>query len=191
MHRSSAAIFIGLASLLLTRPAIANSHYGESLCEKDGYYCLKIIAEIKEIAVENSGKSKKIKKRIYIAKNTLTEETREFESLPTWDTLWPEISERDIVQKVNRLNIPIRSGFVIAVPNDMQDKTYMDFSPFPQSAEPVNEKILIWDPKLLAWAAYDSEGALVAWGPGVGGMDFCPDIKRTCRTISGTFTILF
>ena len=190
MRISSATLLVGLASLFFTKPTLANSRYGESLCEKDGYYCLKIKAETKEVTVKNGDKSKKVKRRIYIAENILTGETREFESLPTWDTLWPEAAERNIVQKVNRLNISIRNGFVIAVPNDMQDKTYMNFSPFPQSTEPNNEKLLIWDPKLLAWAAYDSNGVLIAWGPGVGGMDFCPDIKRSCRTIAGTFTIL-
>lgn len=190
MCRSPIALLIGLVSLFLINSALANPRYGESLCEKDGYYCLKISAKTKETTVTGGGKSKKTKRRIYTAENMLTKEIQEFDSIPTWDTLWPDTAELDIVQKINRINIPIYIGLVIAMPNDMQDKTYMDFAPFPQLSESGHEKVLIWDPKLLAWAAYDSSGALISWGPGVGGMDFCPDIKRSCRTIAGTFTIL-
>lgn len=171
---------LSLALLLFVAPHTAQAHprYGESLCERDDYYCIRIRTSTRE------------KRRVFILENLRTQETKEFEKLPTWQTLWPDANEREIVQRVNRLNIPIISGFVIAVPNTMQDKTPMDFSPFPIVTDPPRKKLLLWNPELLAWAAYNAEGNLVAWGPGVGGMSFCPDLKRSCRTIAGTFRIL-
>lgn len=109
----------------------------------------------------------------------------------SWESLWPDEREREIVMKLNRMNIPLEKGIILAVPADMKNKTFMDFSPFPAQTESLGEKFLIWDPKLLAWAAYDENGKLVRWGPGVGGKDYCPDVKRACRTIQGDFRIVF
>jgi len=39
------------------------------------------------------------------------------------------------------------------------------------------------------WAAYDGQGSLVKSGRVSGGKDYCPDIHRHCRTVTGTFTI--
>lgn len=116
-------------------PTRAEARFGETLCGTDGYHCLKIRMSIKEIAEEKDGKSQKIKKRVYIAENLLTLETSEFEKMPTWETLWPNESEREIVQKVNRLNIPLQTGFVIAVPNELQERALADFSPLPKTRE--------------------------------------------------------
>lgn len=41
----------------------------------------------------------------------------------------------------------------------------------------------------LTWAAYTPDGALVKSGPVSGGRDYCPDIKRGCRTPTGTYTV--
>ncbi len=41
----------------------------------------------------------------------------------------------------------------------------------------------------LRWAAYDSSGHLVKTGRASGGKSYCPDIRRGCRTITGTYTI--
>jgi hypothetical protein len=72
---------------------------------------------------------------------------------------------------------------IIAVPNDIANKTFMDFSPYPKKTESLSEKFLIFDPQLLAWAAYDAEGNLVSWGPAVGG-------KKGKLTVVGTFKII-
>jgi hypothetical protein len=53
----------------------------------------------------------------------------------------------------------------------------------------VGEKVVIWDPELLAWAAYDGNGYLVRWGPAVGGKSYCPDVGRGCRTKTGVTRI--
>jgi hypothetical protein len=105
--------------------------------------------------------------------------------------LWPDPAEREIVMKVNRMNIGLRRGQTIAVPNNMAGKTFMDFSPFPPHIQGHGEKLLIFDPSLLAWAAYDAEGTLLRWGPAAGGKSYCPDVRRSCLTPVGTFQVNF
>lgn len=41
----------------------------------------------------------------------------------------------------------------------------------------------------LTWGAYDDSGNLVKYGRVSGGKSYCPDIRRGCRTVQGTFTI--
>lgn len=86
-------------------------------------------------------------------------------SQETWQTLWPDPIEREIVMKINRLNIELKKGMVIAVPEDMSGLNYLDFSPFYlNSINFIGEKVLIFDPSILAWAAYDEAGNLLRWG---------------------------
>lgn len=110
-------------------------------------------------------------------------------SADSWELLWPNPKERHLILKINRFNMALREGFVIAVPRILEGKKLMDFSPFPLVIDTLKEKILVWDPKLLAWAAYNETGTLVHWGPGVGGMDFCDDVGRSCLTPVGTFRV--
>ena len=39
-----------------------------------------------------------------------------------------------------------------------------------------------------AWAAYNEQGQLVKWGSASGGKDFCPDIGKGCKSLTGTYT---
>lgn len=41
----------------------------------------------------------------------------------------------------------------------------------------------------LTWGAYDHGGNLLKYGRVSGGKSYCPDIRRSCRTVQGTFTI--
>lgn len=41
----------------------------------------------------------------------------------------------------------------------------------------------------LAWGAYDNQGNLIRTGRASGGKSYCADIRRSCRTITGTYTI--
>lgn len=61
----------------------------------------------------------------------------------------------------------------------------MDFSPFPKWIKAPEEKLMIFDPALLAWAAYKPNGELARWGPAIGGIDRCLDTWRRCRTPAG------
>jgi len=140
---------------------------GEIICQETDYHCLTIESKIQKI-------EKKTKRGVKII---------EVETAPTWQDLWSNDTEREIIMKVNRLNIKLKPGMVIAVPNDLANKTFMDFSPYPKETDSLGEKFLIFDPKLLAWAAYDTEGKLVRWGPAVGG-------KPGKLTVVGNFHII-
>jgi lipoprotein-anchoring transpeptidase ErfK/SrfK len=41
----------------------------------------------------------------------------------------------------------------------------------------------------LTWTAYDAQGHFVRQGRASGGKSYCPDIGRSCRTVTGTFTV--
>ncbi|MFA5133490.1 MAG: L,D-transpeptidase [Patescibacteria group bacterium] len=132
-------------------------------------------------------------------------------------TLWPDPREMEIIEKINRVHKWYSPGTIILVPDDMNGKIYMDYSPFPNTLRALqdtineerltknkkttentwnfikgihHEKVVIWNPELLAWAAYDEKGKLVNWGPGLGGADSCEGKVGSCRTPSGIFEAL-
>ena len=108
----------------------------------------------------------------------------------TWEKLFPNTRERNLVQRINRVNIPLQSGTRIAVPKDL-DSDVADFSPFPDQIPPPGNKWIIVSthPDVLAWGAYERNGTLIAWGPASGGRNYCPDIGHACRTALGHFAI--
>ncbi len=59
---------------------------------------------------------------------------------------------------------------------------------FPQSRPATGKIVFIFDPKHTSWALYNRQGQLMRTGRASGGQNYCPDVKRGCRTISGTFT---
>jgi hypothetical protein len=103
-----------------------------------------------------------------------------------WKKFWPDDREREIIMKLNRLNRKFLVGsMTVAIPDDMSGKSLADWSPFAATMKSLGEKVVVFDPALLAWGAYDEYGKLVKWGPALGGRDYCPDIKRACRTPEG------
>jgi len=58
---------------------------------------------------------------------------------------------------------------------------------FPAQLTATGKKQFIFDPKVSAWAAYDKEGHRVMTGSASGGKDFCEDIGKSCRTVTGNF----
>lgn len=60
---------------------------------------------------------------------------------------------------------------------------------FPASRTATGRKTFIFDPKATAWAVYDAEGNRLRTGSASGGKDFCEDIGRSCRTVTGTYRI--
>ncbi|ASQ46694.1 L,D-transpeptidase [Legionella clemsonensis] len=106
----------------------------------------------------------------------------------SWEKLFPDEQQRDIVQRINRTYNHLWAGKEIAVPRNLANKTIFDFSPFPLKIEADGEKQVIVDQDKLAWAAYDADGRLVKWGPISSGSDKCSDnSSHTCRTITGIF----
>jgi hypothetical protein len=49
-------------------------------------------------------------------------------------------------------------------------------------------KTIVVDPRVHAWGAY-SDGNLVRSGLATSGGNYCPDVGRSCRTVSGSFRI--
>lgn len=152
----------------------SDAFYGEKMCKVPGFHCIKLTKK-------GQGKD-----------------------------FWPDPRELEIVEKINRIHKWYFPGTVMLVPDDMTGKTYMDFSPFPKKPENLPKKFfsffeknktdvpfiyiilgkfVVWDPELLAWAAYKN-GWLVNWGPGLGGADSCEGKVGSCRTPSGIFEAL-
>ena len=107
----------------------------------------------------------------------------------TWSNLFPDDSERNVVRRLNRMNVPLSAGTVIAIPEDSDNTSVMDINPFPSHISPSSSNLIKVDQSKLAWGAYNESGDLVRWGPASGGRDYCPDIGRGCRTVTGRFTV--
>src|SRR3990167_10676280 len=91
----------------------------------------------------------------------------------SWESLCPDEREREIVMRVNHRNSQLWTGLKIKIPNNLETADLLDFSPFPLQIEPPEEKLVVFDPKLHAWGAYEADGALVRWGPATGGKNWC------------------
>jgi len=108
----------------------------------------------------------------------------------SWESLFPNEQEQDIVRRINRMNISLRAGMTIAVPKNISRITIYDVSPFPRYIEPSGEKTIYVNQKLLAWGAYDDQGELVWWGPISSGSGHCKGIDGSCITPSGDFRVI-
>ncbi len=107
----------------------------------------------------------------------------------TWNTLFPNDAQRDIVMRINRVNINPRPGSVIAIPDNLDKLNIMSYAPFEKEIGPLDKKTIIVDPTKLAWGAYNENGTLVNWGPAALGKAWCPDIQSGCRTKVGQFAV--
>lgn len=107
----------------------------------------------------------------------------------SWGSLFSNDEERDIVMRLNRMNIYLRPGSLIAIPEDLAVIDKMDISPFAYHIHSPGRRVIIIDPKRLAWGAYDASGCLVNWGPISAGRAYCPDTHRRGKTPIGTFSV--
>lgn len=62
-------------------------------------------------------------------------------------------------------------------------------SSLPRRIAPHGERVFVFSPRLLRWAAYDAQGYRVAGGKANGGSSFCTDIGRPCLTPAGTHRV--
>ncbi len=108
----------------------------------------------------------------------------------TWDSLFPSEQGRDIVKRVNRMNIALRAGMTVAIPKQLDQITIYDVSPFPRYIESSGEKVIYINQQELAWAAYNPEGELVWWGPISTGSGHCRSPDGTCLTPAGSFRVI-
>ena len=111
-------------------------------------------------------------------------------SSDSWDGLFANAEERDIIRRINRMNIDLRAGMIIAVPKNIDRLTIYDVSPFPRYIESDGEKTIYVSQKQLAWGAYDEKGELLWWGPLSSGSGHCKGLDGTCTTPSGAFRII-
>ena len=63
------------------------------------------------------------------------------------------------------------------------------YSHLPQHVQAPGERLFIFSPHLLRWAAYDAEGYLVASGKANGGASYCAELGRPCHTPVGVFRV--
>jgi lipoprotein-anchoring transpeptidase ErfK/SrfK len=62
-------------------------------------------------------------------------------------------------------------------------------SRLPQQINTKGERVVLVDPNVHAWGAYDSSGNLVRAGLATAGGSYCSDINRGCKTSAGSFRI--
>jgi L,D-transpeptidase ErfK/SrfK len=105
----------------------------------------------------------------------------------SWQSLWPNDADRDLVMRINRMNIELTPGRIVAVPLNLDPSNPLDYAPFAAQIAAPGEKLVIFDPKVNAWGAYDANGDLVHWGPAAGGKDYCKDLDSGCRTPAGHY----
>lgn len=108
----------------------------------------------------------------------------------SWERLWPNSEARDIVKRINRMNVSIWPGLVLAVPRNINNVTVYDLSPFPRYIDATGEKTIYVSQQHLAWAAYNADGELAWWGPASPGKNYCPDTAEDCETPGGTYRII-
>lgn len=108
----------------------------------------------------------------------------------SWESLFPDEKQRDLVQRINRMNINLRTGMILAVPDHLENLSIYDISPFPKYIPESGEKSIYVDQKKLAWAAYNAQGELVWWGPASGGSGVCSKGQGDCLTPVGSFRII-
>lgn len=108
----------------------------------------------------------------------------------TWQRLFPSPEERDIVRRINRTNLRLKPGMILAIPKNIERLTIYDVSPFPRYIDSNGEKSIYVSQKHLAWGAYDEDGELLWWGPISSGADSCRGVRGKCHTPSGSFRII-
>lgn len=108
----------------------------------------------------------------------------------TWESLFANSEERDIIKRVNRMNIRLRPGMNVAVPKNIERLSIYDVSPFPRYIEKPGEKTIYVSQKDLAWGAYDENGELIWWGPLSSGSANCSEALGGCSTPTGSFRVI-
>lgn len=69
------------------------------------------------------------------------------------------------------------------------DMQFEDFALSVQTRAATGKTVFIFSPRKLRFYAYDRSGNLVGSGRASGGKGYCADVKRSCRTPVGTFSV--
>ncbi|WP_133140212.1 L,D-transpeptidase [Legionella genomosp. 1] len=72
------------------------------------------------------------------------------------------------------------------------DNAYADNAIIPDNVPHINvaSNTFIFNPRKLTWVAISSNGKVVRSGKASGGSHYCRDIKRSCKTPSGTYRVM-
>lgn len=62
-------------------------------------------------------------------------------------------------------------------------------SRLPEHMNTGGTRLVLVDPNVHAWGAYDADGSLIRAGLATAGGNWCPDIGRPCRTTPGSYRI--
>ncbi len=108
----------------------------------------------------------------------------------TWESLFENEAQRDLVQRINRMNTQLKFAMTIAIPDYLDNLSIYDISPFPRYITANGEKSIYVDLPNLAWGAYNEQGELIWWGPVSGGSGMCPAGQGDCLTPVGTFRVI-
>lgn len=108
----------------------------------------------------------------------------------SWAQLFPDPVARDIVKRVNRMNVFLQPDMIIAVPVNLKNLKANDLSPFAHRISERGEKRIVVDLTLFAFAAYNEEGQLLKWGPISPGAAQCLNMSDGCRTPTGAYHVL-
>jgi hypothetical protein len=65
-----------------------------------------------------------------------------------------------------------------------------DKNNLPEFWDTAGKKVFVFDPKLYLWAVYNEQGKKIKSGDASGGKEYCPDLKESCRTVTGTFQVI-
>lgn len=106
-----------------------------------------------------------------------------------WVKIFPDFTERNIMMRLNRMNVALMYRNWLVVPTNWKNLTDTEFSPMPLHRQTFHRKLLVIDLKKFAFGAYDTNGDLLRWGPASGGAQFCPLSKKSCRSATGLHTI--
>lgn len=106
----------------------------------------------------------------------------------TWNKLFPDEKHRDLVRRINRMNVSLPHGVNIAVPDDINADP-MKYSPFPANSEATGTRYIEVSLSKLAFGAYDESGVLQYWGPISSARGYCPDLHHGCHTPTGVFAV--
>lgn len=60
---------------------------------------------------------------------------------------------------------------------------------FPSYRDTHGKRVFVFDPRHHAWAVYDENGKRIRQGRASGGSEYCPDLRRACKTPAGTYRI--
>ena len=109
----------------------------------------------------------------------------------TWKSLFPNPQTRDVVKRINRVNVGVHRRPWIVVPTNLDNIDLMDHSPFPDHIANTGQRTIVVSLKKQAFGAYNKHGYLVHWGPISGAKGYCSDVPGgKCETITGAFRMI-